>query len=118
MIVSVIWSILKKAWPFLLAAGVGAYGYFEGNQRGFTKGYSKAIKDEIVKIEIPKCPDCNCPDIPPSNGIEFDKIKGFKGTISLTQHYRVDVNGDSLVMRKFEDVVKAQLKELKVSRCK
>jgi hypothetical protein len=84
---------------------------------GFGGGMITSKKLE-KPVTIPKyeCPACNCP--PQANSIDFDKIKGFKGTINLNQHYQVSVDGDSLVIEQFRKAVKEDLISLKVSRCK
>lgn len=84
---------------------------------GFGAGMITSKKLE-KPVTIPKyeCPSCNCP--PQANTIDFEKIKGFKGTINLNQHYSLTVDGDSLVIKQFEDAVNNQLVKLNVKRCK
>lgn len=76
-------------------------------------------KTVCPKIEIPACPDCNCP---PTLGSEFEKVKGKYVTLNLSQHYQVHANGDSLLLVKFEEAVAKAVEEklltLKISRCK
>lgn len=71
------------------------------------------------------CPDCSCPEVvippcpkPELQSIDFEKVKNFKGSIVLHQHYHVEVNGDSLVNKAWEDLLAKKLGELKLSRCK
>lgn len=77
---------------------------------------ARVLAPKCPKIEFPKCPDCNCP--PAVNTIDFDKIKGFKGTIQLNQNYKVEMDGDSLAMEAFQKAVRDELIKLKVTRCK
>jgi len=76
----------------------------------------KATKQDI-KLECPapivnlKCPDA-------VNTIDFDKIKGFKGNITLDQHYHVEMDGDSLIIEKMIAAMEKQLSGLKLARCK
>lgn len=63
-----------------------------------------------VNLKCPKVPDCIC-NCPKSEGIDFQKIKGFKGTINLQQHYTVAVQTDStLVVRAINEAVKNNCK--------
>lgn len=59
---------------------------------------------------------CNCPEVKPS--IDFDKVKGFKGTINLQQTYKMEVGGDSLVLVAVKKAVAEELAKLKVAKCK
>lgn len=71
-----------------------------------------------VKVECPQpvCPQpkCDCS----GNAIDIEKLKGFKGTFSINQHYHVEMNGDSLVVKKIISEMEAKLKELRLARCK
>lgn len=98
--------ILKLA-PYLIAFVLGI---------GTIIGIQRATKQDI-KLECPapivnlKCPDA-------VNTIDFDKIKGFKGNITLDQHYHVQMNGDSLIVKKIITEMEAKLNQLRLARCK
>ncbi len=63
-----------------------------------------------VHFSCPKAPDCVCPKAE-LQGIDFEKIKGFKGTINLNQHYTVDVQSDStLLIKAINQAVKNNIK--------
>lgn len=83
---------------------------------GIVLGVSKAIKPEI-KVECPQpiCPQFKCPE---GNNIDFDKVKNFKGTLKVEQHYHIVANGDSLLREKLIADLEAKLNQLRVSRCK
>lgn len=107
-------AILIKLWPLWLALGVGAVSGIGSYQKGYGKGYDKGYESRS-EIVIPKCPDCNCPAIPPSNGIDFDKIKGKGIKIENHQHFEVKANiGDSL----FRAILRDELLKANVVRCK
>lgn len=82
-------------------------------------GIMKKLEKPVV-IPQYECPDCNCP--PAQSVIDIDKLKGFKnfkGTIGpFHQTYRVEMDGDSLVIEQIRILVREELQELKVSRCK
>jgi hypothetical protein len=84
---------------------------------GFGAGMITSKKLE-KPVEIPRyeCPACNCP--PQANTIDFEKIKGFKGTINLNQTYQISVDGDSLAIKQFQEAVRNELVTLKVTRCR
>lgn len=83
---------------------------------GGVVGIQKATRQEI-KLECPapivnlKCPDA-------VNTIDFDKIKGFKGNITLDQHYHVEMNGDSMIVKKIISEMELKLNALRLARCK
>lgn len=83
-------------------------------------GVQRATKQEI-KVGCPT-PVCNCDCPPPVNSIDFDKIKGFKGTITLNQQYHMELKSDSLVnvaiRAEFLPEIERIMKELKVARCR
>jgi len=68
------------------------------------------VLDKPVHITCPKAPDCHCPE---AQGIDFEKIKGFKGNINVHQHYTMEVNGDSTLITK---VIEQALHEAKNER--
>jgi hypothetical protein len=67
----------------------------------------------------PKVPDCicKCPNIPTCptpelQTIDVDKIKRFKGTLNITQHYSVQVQSDStLLVKAINDAVRNHVKK-------
>jgi hypothetical protein len=76
---------------------------------------AKAVKP-TVKVSCPKAPDCDCPELKPWNGIDFDKIKSKYITIQNEQH--LTIKGDSLLVKEISEAVKAELMKLKLARCK
>tara|TARA_R110000868_G_scaffold178225_1_gene417800 strand:+ start:537 stop:842 length:306 start_codon:yes stop_codon:yes gene_type:complete len=98
---------IVKILPYLLSFILGI---------GTMIGIQRATKQDI-KLECPapvvnlKCPDA-------VNTIDFDKIKGFKGNINLDQHYHVEMNGDSLIIKKIIDEMKLELNKIRLARCK
>ena len=100
-------TILSKfAAPALLGATLGIGGVI---------GIQRATRQDI-KLECPapivslKCPDA-------VNTIDFDKVKG-KNNIVLNQHYTVEMNGDSMIVKKIIDEMSVKLNELRLARCK
>lgn len=97
----------KFVAPLAVGAALGIGGVI---------GIQKATKQDI-KLECPapivnlKCPDA-------VNTIDFDKIKGFKGNITLDQHYHVEMNGDSLVVKKIIEEMGLELQKIRLARCK
>jgi len=78
---------------------------------GMTAGIflQQRIFDKPCRLECPKVPDCNCPK-PELQSIDFEKVKGFKGTINLNQHYTVQVESDSaLLVTAINDAVRNNL---------
>jgi len=98
---------IVKALPYLITFILGI---------GTMIGIQRATKQDI-KLECPapvvnlKCPDA-------VNTIDFDKIKGFKGNINLDQHYHVEMNGDSLIIKRIIDEMKLELNKIRLARCK
>jgi len=98
---------IAKVLPFLISFLLGI---------GTMIGIQRATKQD-VKLECPppiinlKCPDA-------VNTIDFDKIKGFKGNITLDQHYHVEMDGDSLVVKAIMDEMEKKLQSLRLARCK
>ena len=75
--------------------------------------------EKPVTIPQYECPDCNCPAA--QSALDIEKLKGFKNAkidLNVSQHYHVNIDGDSLVMAQFRKAVKDELTTLKVSRCK
>jgi hypothetical protein len=99
--------IAKFFAPVLIGIALGVAGVV---------GIQKATKQEI-KLECPppivnlKCPDA-------VNTIDFDKIKGFKGNITLDQHYHVQMNGDSMIVKKIITEMENKLNQLRLAKCK
>ena len=99
--------IFGLAAPLFIGIALGA---------GAILGINHLNKQDI-KLECPapivnlKCPDA-------VNTIDFDKIKGFKGNINLTQKYHVEMNGDSLIVKKIIEEMSAELAKIRLARCK
>jgi len=98
---------IVKVFPYLISFVLGI---------GAMIGIQRAIRQDI-KLECPppivnlKCPDA-------VNTIDFDKIKGFKGNITLDQHYHVEMNGDSLIVKQIIDEMNKELQKIRLARCK
>ena len=98
---------IVKGLPYLISFLLGI---------GAMIGIQRATRQDI-KLECPapvvslKCPDA-------VNTIDFDKIKGFKGSINLTQNYRVEMNGDSLIVKKIIAEMAVELQKIRLARCK
>jgi hypothetical protein len=104
MIVSI---IAKFMAPGLIGAAIGVAGVV---------GIQRATKPEI-KLECPQpvCPEFKCPE---GNMIDFEKVKNFKGTLRVEQHYHVTMDGDSLFREQLIRDMETKLRELKLARCK
>jgi len=98
---------IVKVLPYLLSFVLGI-GAMIGIQRATRQDIKLECPPPIVNL---KCPDA-------VNTIDFDKIKGFKGNIALDQHYHVEMNGDSLVVKKIIDEMNKELQKLRLARCK
>jgi len=98
---------IVKVLPYLLAFVLGI-GAMIGIQRATRQDIKLECPAPIVSL---KCPDA-------VNTIDFDKIKGFKGNITLDQHYHVEMNGDSLVVKQIIDEMSKELQKLRLARCK
>jgi hypothetical protein len=83
---------------------------------GATLGITKAVKPTI-KLECPKpvCPEFKCPE---GNYIDFEKVKNFRGTLKVDQHYHITHKGDSLFREALIADMEATLAKLKLARCK
>ena len=98
--------IAKFAAPLFIGIALGS---------GAILGINHLNKQDI-KLECPapivniKCPEA-------SNAIDFDKIKNAKN-ISVNQHYHVEMNGDSLIVKKIIDEMSAELAKIRLARCK
>ena len=100
--------ISKFAAPAMLGIALGAGGVIGINR----------LNKQDIKLECPapivnlKCPDA-------VNTIDFEKIKGFKGNITLNQHYTLETElGDSLVLKTVIDAMNVELSKLRLARCK
>lgn len=77
-----------------------------------------------AKLLGKKCPDlkcpqpaaCICPEQKPCQGIDFDKIKSKSITIDNKQY--LTIKGDSMLVDKIREVVKSELEDFKVRRCR
>lgn len=91
-------TILSKAGLPLLLTACGFVGgmLFQG----------KVLKPKVNVecpspiVNIPRCPDCNCP---PALGTEIDKIKNTRGTVHLHLHQTYTVAGDSTALKNMID---------------
>ena len=99
--------LAKFAAPALIGVVAGVAGVV---------GIQRATKPEI-KLE---CPQPVCPEFkgPEGNQIDFEKVKNFKGTLRVEQHYHVTMDGDSLFREQLIKDMEVKLKELKLARCK
>jgi len=95
----------------IIIAAVAGIGIGSGG----TLLITKAVKPE-VKVECPACPDCNCPEQKPCNGIDFDKIKSKHITIQNEQH--LTITGDSLLVKKVQEALRKELQDFKMKKCK
>ena len=104
-------KLLPYAFVAVFFTAVGSYG---------TMQITKATKPEI-KLECPQpvCPEFKCPE---GNYIDFEKVKNFKGTLKIDQHYHITASGDSLFSKKMVDDITIHLREeiarLRLARCK
>lgn len=89
----------KLAIPLLIFIAGSVAGIF----------LQQRVLSRPVTFKCPKAPDCICPKPEPS--IDFEKIKGFKGTINLNQHYMLQVQEDStLIVKAINEAVKNNMK--------
>jgi len=100
-------AILSKfAAPAFIGIALGIGGVI---------GIQRATKQDI-KLECPapivslKCPEA-------SNAIDFDKIKNAKN-ITVNQRYYVEMNGDSLIVKKIIEEMSLELQKIRLARCK
>lgn len=83
---------------------------------GSTLGVIRALPDPVIKVEPQvSCPEFKCPE---GNNIDFEKVKNFKGTLKIDQHYHITANGDSLLRETLIKDFEAKLAQLKLARCK
>ena len=87
---------------------------------GFALGMASILGLNKLNKQDLSCPapiiNLKCPDA--VNTIDFEKIKGFKGNITLQQHYTVEMNGDSLVVKAIIDAMNIELGKIRLARCK
>lgn len=76
---------------------------------------TKAVKPNIT-LTPTEC-NCDCPSIPPSNGIDFDKIKNARG-LTIQNHQYYVMQGDTLSQAALVDAFRKVAQEQKLSRCK
>jgi hypothetical protein len=103
-----IWAkLLPYAFVGVFFAAVGSYG---------TMQITKATKPEI-RLECPQpvCPEFKCPE---GNYIDFEKVKNFRGTLKIDQHYHITANGDSLLVKKIIEEMNVELAKIRLARCK
>lgn len=84
--------LLKNAVPFLLGMMLGCamiLGVIHFTQQ---KIELSCPTPQVTTQEV-KCPDSQ-------SAFEIEKMKGFKGTIEVHQHYEVKLDKDSLLIRR------------------
>lgn len=98
-----------KVLPFALTALLSAAATV-----GITRYVQPTIKVETkeVKLSCPPTPVC-----PPCQGIEYEKIKNVKG-LTIQNHQVLTINGDTVLIKNIEDVVRKVIQEQKLARCK
>jgi hypothetical protein len=101
----------KFAAPALLGAALGIGGVI-----GIQKATRQDIKLECPVIDYDKFP--KCPVCPPTLGNELEKVKGKYVTVNLHQNLYIQMETDTMILKKIGDEVEARLQNLKVSRCK
>jgi hypothetical protein len=113
--------IYLKLLPYALGVLLAGGAWFHGKQTGYEKAYKNAMT--IVTKMDKQCPDCNCPEQKPCNGIDFDKIKSRNITIENRQY--LTVSGDSTLLKRITEEnqkviadLKAEMQRLKLSKCK
>lgn len=70
-----------------------------------------------VKVECPE-PICNCDCPDPINAIDFDKVKNFRGNLTVNQNYTFKAQGDTLALKQIISDLHKELESLRVVRCK
>jgi hypothetical protein len=100
-------TLIVAAIALVVGGGIGS---------GATLRITKAVKPEI-KLECPQpvCPAFKCPE---GNYIDFEKVKNFRGTLKIDQHYHIQANGDSLLLEKIIKEMEVKLSQLKLARCR
>lgn len=98
-----------KLLPFVVTALLSA-----GATVGITRLVQPTIKVENKEVKLSCPPPEKCP---PCQGIDFDKIKNVKG-LTIQNHQVLTINGDSVMLKTIEDVVRKVVQEQKISRCK
>jgi hypothetical protein len=107
--------IAKFAAPALIGVALGVGGVV---------GIQRATKQDI-KVEVANPSQATLDmiakrlgDLEKSNSIEIEKMKNFKGTFIVHQHYHVEMKGDSTIVNAIGDEVHKRMNNLKLSRCK
>lgn len=90
----------------VLGIAIGSFG---------TLKITKAVKPNITLT--PTACNCDCPSIPPSNGIDFDKIKNARG-LTIQNHQYYVMQGDTLSQAALVDAFRKVVQEQKLARCK
>lgn len=98
-----------KLLPFVVTALLSA-----GATVGITRLVQPTIKVENkeVKLSCPQPEKC-----PPCQGIEYDKIKNVRG-LTIQNHQVLTINGDTVLIKSIEEVVRKVVQEQKLARCK
>lgn len=98
-----------KLLPFIITALLSA-----GATVGITKLVQPNIKVETKNVTLSCPPPVKCE---PCQGIDFDKIKNVRG-LTIQNHQVLTINGDTVLIKSIEDVVRKVMQEQKISRCK
>lgn len=102
--------LLKNLIPFLMGITIATASIL-----GVIHYTQKSINVSCPPPEVNvSCPKCECP----GNSFEVEKMKGFKGNFTLHQHFEIEANGDSLMMKKIITEMTLQLEMLRVVKCK
>ena len=95
--------------PFIAALIVGIGGYVGG----VTQVSNRPLEIKTEAPFIPPCPVC-----PPTLGNELEKVKGKYVTVNLYQNINIEMESDTLILKKIGDTVEARMNKLKLSKCK
>jgi hypothetical protein len=103
--------IAKFGAPFFIGLVLGGAGIIGLNH----------LNKQDIKLECPPpIVNLKCPD--PVNTIDFDKVKGFKGNLTVNQNYRMELKSDSLVTvairKEFLPEIQKMLSAMKIAKCK
>lgn len=77
---------------------------------------SKVLTKRCPDLVCPQQAACVCPEPKPCQGIDFDKIKSKNITIQNEQYLTIE--GDSLLVKRIGQEVRAELERVRMARCK